>query len=584
MIYWIIVDSWNLMESMTTESLSPYSFYQQRGFGSNLSRRAHVGNEKINALVLSAKKPQGQYTIWISDSIVDTSLLRKVGNGIFTYPRTIYFSKGNAGVCFADDNLLKGFVAEANILFEVKCVEKYKDSFFVDSQYDLILNEESSDEISFDAPIYIEYDRKVNTVKGGVIGYLRGLATSTDFNQQQLLNRLNDTKNCFAGLCTSLLMQEDNFDMNNYVSQVDQAKSVWINTMPSTNLFEIVTQLLGEIKKTVDLRESDAEHRRSPEYQKHISQLEKEKKALEESIERMEERFGIADCRRELQAIKNKESENGQKQGKTREYFKKGTPEYARKQQLKETLSDFQTYNSEYRDAISKIHAIKDQLDELTGESGKYDGAIRSLFIQISDICNTLISKVNTTPRNLEIHTSGLSYNNGLSFNGCVASATPAEICLYNIMLQYVQANSVPAGQKVSTEDIIQLIEKTANIFKKSEYAQTDNGIKLLKISRKYYAYKTGKAIDFEEPTDLPIMQAMMAFIIKAQGFDQIERYMLHRHYGHKELAFMLWGAYVGYAAIPKTFTNPIYQNAALTTLCEKEGAHILKSIGNLNK
>jgi hypothetical protein len=72
---------------------------------------------------------------------------------------------------------------------------------------------------------------------------------------------------------------------------------------------------------------------------------------------------------------------------------------------------------------------------------------------------------------------------------------------------------------------------------------------------------KDQKEDTFEIPTDLPILQAIMAFYIKAQGFDQIERFMLIRKYQHKEFAFMLWGAFVGFAAIPKTFTKIIYEN-----------------------
>lgn len=55
-----------------------------------------------------------------------------------------------------------------------------------------------------------------------------------------------------------------------------------------------------------------------------------------------------------------------------------------------------------------------------------------------------------------------------------------------------------------------------------------------------------------------------MSFFIKAQGFDQIERFMLNRKYKLKEYAFMLWGAYIGFAAIPKTFTSIIFNNQSI--------------------
>ena len=50
MKYWLLIDSWNLMESFVRKHIS-YSFYQERGFGNNLSRFFKVGSEKINHLI-----------------------------------------------------------------------------------------------------------------------------------------------------------------------------------------------------------------------------------------------------------------------------------------------------------------------------------------------------------------------------------------------------------------------------------------------------------------------------------------------------------------------------------------------------
>ena len=76
-----------------------------------------------------------------------------------------------------------------------------------------------------------------------------------------------------------------------------------------------------------------------------------------------------------------------------------------------------------------------------------------------------------------------------------------------------------------------------------------------------YWRYKKQEADTFSIPANLSILQSIMSFFIKAQGFEQIERFMLNRKYQHKEYAFMLWGAYIGFAAIPKTFTKVIYQD-----------------------
>lgn len=89
MKYWLLIDPWNLMESFVTESISPYSFYQERGFGNNLSRFFKVGSEKINHLILSTREPVGEYAVEISDELLDVALLIKSGKKktVFTYPK-----------------------------------------------------------------------------------------------------------------------------------------------------------------------------------------------------------------------------------------------------------------------------------------------------------------------------------------------------------------------------------------------------------------------------------------------------------------------------------------------------------------
>lgn len=89
MKYWLLIDSWNLMESFVTESISPYSFYQERGFGNNLSRFYKAGSEKINHLILSTVEPVGEYAVEISDELLDVALLVKSGRKktVFTYPK-----------------------------------------------------------------------------------------------------------------------------------------------------------------------------------------------------------------------------------------------------------------------------------------------------------------------------------------------------------------------------------------------------------------------------------------------------------------------------------------------------------------
>ena len=63
-----------------------------------------------------------------------------------------------------------------------------------------------------------------------------------------------------------------------------------------------------------------------------------QKEKLESRLYNIEYRDGISDLVEELNFIKSQERNNGIKMGKMREYFKKGTWEYERKQYLKNKI------------------------------------------------------------------------------------------------------------------------------------------------------------------------------------------------------------------------------------------------------
>ena len=85
-------------------------------------------------------------------------------------------------------------------------------------------------------------------------------------------------------------------------------------------------------------------------------------------------------------------------------------------------------------------------------------------------------------------------------------------------------------------------------------------------------------SMEFSIPEDMPIIQAIMAFLIKPFGYDQIERYMLNKKFQMKSFAYMLWGASHGYADLPKTFTDAIYENENVSVMVDKK----LTSISNI--
>lgn len=341
MKYWLLIDSWNLMESFVTESISPYSFYQERGFGNNLSRFFKVGSEKINHLILSTREPVGEYAVEISDELLDVALLVKSGKKktVFTYPKTIYYRKGSVRFRFFSREKQIAFIAESKILLEVKCVEKYLNDFYFDNKAKVKVSEKFSDAFLFEKQQYLAFDNKYNSLKGAFVGYVRGQLTSMDNGQQELLSHMIELKNSFTGLHTELMLGEDAVHDMLILQKIFQCKLEYSKLdIEATNLFDILSQIFKEVVKLASMRSQELKRQKTPAYEKKLEELKQKREKCAHALNRLEDGFSFSRIRDELNQIKQKEIENGEKKGKKREYFKKETPEYRRKVELKKCL------------------------------------------------------------------------------------------------------------------------------------------------------------------------------------------------------------------------------------------------------
>lgn len=143
--------------------------------------------------------------------------------------------------------------------------------------------------------------------------------------------------------------------------------------------------------------------------------------------------------------------------------------------------------------------------------------------------------------------------------------------------LSYIVAN--PTSEPISDALVLNLIKETGSIYKSLPSATTPEGNEILQSLRQYWSYKNRRTSSFSIPSNLKVFQSIMAFYVKPFGYDQIERYMLNRKYTEKSYAFMLWGACLGYASLPKTFTNIIYQDSEIFKPIDEHLAVIYKSL-----
>ena len=556
MYYYLVVSSWNLLESFATESISPFSFYQERHFGNNLSRYMSSEKEKTHFLILSTRDLGGDISVIIDESLIDKSLLGQI-KGLktaFTYPKTIYYKKGKIKFRFSNPELRDGLIAESKILLEIKCVEKYQPDFYVKEVESknvkgiLYLK----DSFSFEKDSYISQDYNYNKTKGALFGYVRGLYTTQDRVNMDLLNNLKDLKNEFGGLHTCIMMGGIIDHEKDVANMISKCKDAYFSEVGQSSSFDVIVANYFEINKIMKLRMKEVTSDIGME-------ILSRKEELESTIKGIDTEYNIDFVKREFARIKDEEKENGLKKGKTREQYKQGTPERVYKDKLKNIIEE---YNKDY-----ELRQLKYELASLDQESSpnKYDSILTSLFFRISDIMNELIKGVSNKTDKNAVSLSDIEISND-SIRIINDSNNP-EKEYFNILLKYIIDNTRDVS--ISEFSVMQMIEQTALLFKSSQQAKTEEGITILNTLRGYWAYKKHKADNFNIPDNMKVLQSIMSFMIKPFDFSQIERYMLIKGYQEKCYAYMLLGAWMGFADMPKTFTNILYQDEDVAQLIE---------------
>ena len=564
MQYYIEISSWNLLESFVTESISPFSFYSERNFGNNLSRYLSGEKEKANYLILSLDDLGGDFSLIVDEKLIDLKLLCPVPGmkRAFTYPRTISYKKGYVKFRFGTANLMDSLISESKILLEIKCLEKYISDFYIKSRKitDRPTISRLEDSLSFEKESYIDFDNKYNKIKGAIIGYTKGQYTTSDKTTLKLQNSLRDIKNSFGGLNTQIMMS-DVFDENLDLSErIWSCKALYFKAVGRCNSFDVLLDQYKEVINLAKMRSEEKKHLYN--YQKKDDLLQ-EKTYIEDRISRMEELYNIIEVRKELDSIKALEKENGEKIGKSRLYFKKDTVEYERKQELKNIIEEFENGNAEYIRYKNRLYQIDQELND---DSNKYDNILSAIFTRISDILNDLIKNVSNLTNGGKVDLSKISISDSLYLS---SNPDDSEIYYFNILLSCI-LNSTTA-KKLSEHSVLLVLEESAKLFKSTPLSDTDSGRIVLNTLREYWSYKNQRVDSFAIPEDMPVLQSIMAFFVKPLGFDQIERYMMIKKFSNKAYAFMLWGAWIGFADMPKTFTNVLYQNDDINSLIDNK-------------
>lgn len=556
MKYFISISAWNLLESFTTESISPVSFYAERAFGAKLSRFLQNKYDRSYQLLLSTKDKGGDYTIEVDESLIDKSLLvAEKDKSIFSYPKTIYYQKGMVAFRFNSKEIMDSLIAESQILFEVKCIDKYMSDFYVkEVSHAKDKKAVAGNSFSFEYKDYIDLDNDFNFVKGAITGYARGIMTAQSTDTRTLHTKVGELKNAFAGLNTITLMgNEEILDAYRYIHMIEECKNLYMSQREEpTRIFDIMKQQFNEIVK---LSVSRASAIRGCKGAVDNEMLNADILDIKKRLFAIEEACNIGVYTAELESIKSLERENGLRIGKERLYFKAGTPEYDRKKFLKNALDDFASSNEEYRRLKDELKQLYAKQNDSSNEVDTLEVAIQAIFTRLSDLSNEIIKKIAATDQRNTLDLSSIDTN--VQLCNVNSKYSPVELAYFNTLLKVILDN--PMEAPISDNVILGYVEKGTKAFMDLDESETQAGQDIVNCMRGYWLYKNHRAASFDIPANMEIIKSIMGFLLKPFGFDQIEKYLMKKNCMHKEFAFMLWGACIGYADMPKTFTEVLY-------------------------
>lgn len=579
---WLPINLWNLNEVFTTESISPVSFYAVRGFGNPVNRNEGKF-EDANYLILFEERVVSEIIIEIYPELLDKTALQDVKSGYCEYYKTIYLQNALFKVHFDREEKLQEFLNQQFMLLEVKTVNKYKSENFVVSEN----KSKKSDKVAYQPKILSEqsdkepfFDKAFNQIKGLIYGYVIGSLGALGENEQGLVSDLTKLKNTIGGVHTDIALsdQYSNFWLINVKKQIQDCEERFKKQFnnKTSDIFNTLTLRLQEVDNLNKMRCEEFLKQKSPSYKR---DYEKEQENLEQArreVYQYECEYNITPIKEEFEKIKQEEKERGEAKGKKREYYKKDEdPEkHYRKQELKIRIEEFEKNDYEYKMLKNKVSVLEDRVKNFQQGGTQFDTSINEQFKRITEQLNDIVKKTNNyflSKNNKESESPDISFKIVLdllishyfekikSYNDFAIQLPDIlsnEISKQEIELLKVSLNAVlsfPQGRlgNYSEENVLKIIAEIGKHLPDGDFKNT---------LRDYYAYRTAKSDNFAFPKN-DILASIVVFFMKLQGHDQINKMLITKGIQHKQIAFILYGAYTGFANLPKTFTNLIFDS-----------------------
>ena len=209
MKYYIPTSSLNFNNILSTESISPKSFYERRGFG--YSRWFSVEENSIEHLTLLYDKPhmfeRPQSDIEDHPMLIEIDVddeFSKLTDGVFYTNRTIYLNPWQTKFIFFAEKDKTTALSLSDSSLETKLVRLYQRKIYV-HQFEGTYSIAQKDSIPpiGDIDGLVEEDYVINKMKGLLYGYYIGANLSSTKENVQKLDALREIQNIFSSVLSS---------------------------------------------------------------------------------------------------------------------------------------------------------------------------------------------------------------------------------------------------------------------------------------------------------------------------------------------------------------------------------------------
>ncbi len=573
--YWLSISKWSLIDSMANECVSPFSFYARRCYGSDLSCHFEE-SEGINHLLLSTKEPVSDFAIQIDASLLDKQRLSRVQKSryLFLYPQSVFFQKGKVRFRFASEQLLKTFLAETEIMLEIKCTSLYSEDFYISNTGSDLVIPPDLDSLPMESQEEsILREDAFNYTKGAIISYCRGVLTNRSREESDAIAALTNLKNDLVGLHTQIMVDENYVPTRSLARNIEGAEALYNKALyRKTQNFHVLSLLYNDLIDKAILRYKELQSRKTPYSRIKEAEIRTAIEDYQKAIRQFEFDSELTRFANELEEIKRAEIENGRRVGQSRKYYPKDSLEYRRKQELKKRIEDYKKNNKQNLELVNHMRELQDKLYLISTGASEYDSVIATISNQISDVVANIEKGVQSSPKPFLADFSCMKTCRNGEIIVSDSVYTEAELEYYNILLKTILENPLKELRPASDVDMLDLLKKSMNRYKAEGASfQSEDGQRIRGILLNYWFYKhhdpRGKV---ELTDDYPLINNVIAFFLKGSDFSQIERYTVNKGISHKEYALMLMGSFIGFSSLPRTMTSSIYQSPVQYYPCQK--------------